>query len=453
MFDVLKIPEDRKAFQEQVSAADKGIHSFLELDATKKECKNPSGPLAFIPFGVKDNIAVEGFHLTCASKILENFVSPYNATAVEKLEAAGGIVVGKTNMDEFGMGSSTDFSAFGGTNNPWNKECVTGGSSGGSAAAVAAGLVPVALGSDTGGSIRQPAAFCGVYGLKPTYGAVSRYGLVAYASSLDVIGVLSKDLDLTEKVFNVIKGQDWHDQTSIAYPSEPAKPVKGRLSFTYLEGDLGLSPEIEKGYKALIKAIKDKGFEIKGVQVPSLEYVIPVYYTIATAEASANLARYNGIRYGHRSKEGETPMDLMEKSRNEGFGDEVKLRILLGTYVLRSGFQDQYYIKAQKIRTKIIDDFKNIFSTSDIFVAPAFPSQAFKHGNAGLTPYQQKVADKFTVTANLTGMPALSIPVGVENGLPVGMQLFANYCSENLLFDAARELADVFPVADAPEAL
>ena len=453
MFDVLKTPEDRKAFAEQVLAADKSIHSFLELDAEKKSCQNPEGPLAYIPCGVKDNIAVKDFHLTCASKILENFVSPYNATAVEKLEAAGAIVVGKTNMDEFGMGSSTDFSAFGGTNNPWNKECVTGGSSGGSAAAVAAGLVPFALGSDTGGSIRQPAAFCGVYGLKPTYGSVSRYGLVAYASSLDVIGVLSKDLELTEKVFKVIRGQDWHDQTSIACPEEPAKPKNGKLSFTYLEGDLGLTPEIEKGYKTLIQAIKDKGFEIKGVQVPSLEYVIPVYYTIATAEASANLARYNGIRYGHRSKEGETPMDLMEKSRNEGFGDEVKLRILLGTYVLRSGFQDQYYIKAQKIRTKVIDDFKNIFSTSDIFVAPAFPSQAFKHGNAGLTAYQQKVADKFTVTANLTGMPALSIPVGVEKGLPVGMQLFANYCSENLLFDAARELSDVFPVADAPEAL
>ena len=453
MFDVLKTPEDRKAFAEQVLAADKSIHSFLELDAEKKSCQNPEGPLAYIPCGVKDNIAVKDFHLTCASKILENFVSPYNATAVEKLEAAGAIVVGKTNMDEFGMGSSTDFSAFGGTNTPWNKECVTGGSSGGSAAAVAAGLVPFALGSDTGGSIRQPAAFCGVYGLKPTYGSVSRYGLVAYASSLDVIGVLSKDLELTEKVFKVIRGQDWHDQTSIACPEEPAKPKNGKLSFTYLEGDLGLTPEIEKGYKTLIQAIKDKGFEIKGVQVPSLEYVIPVYYTIATAEASANLARYNGIRYGHRSKEGETPMDLMEKSRNEGFGDEVKLRILLGTYVLRSGFQDQYYIKAQKIRTKVIDDFKNIFSTSDIFVAPAFPSQAFKHGNAGLTAYQQKVADKFTVTANLTGMPALSIPVGVEKGLPVGMQLFANYCSENLLFDAARELSDVFPVADAPEAL
>ncbi|MBR4376546.1 MAG: Asp-tRNA(Asn)/Glu-tRNA(Gln) amidotransferase subunit GatA, partial [Spirochaetia bacterium] len=294
MFDVLKTPEDRKAFAEQVLAADKSIHSFLEFDAEKKICQNPEGPLANIPCGVKDNIAVKDFHLTCASKILENFVSPYNATAVEKLEAAGAIVVGKTNMDEFGMGSSTDFSAFGGTNNPWNKECVTGGSSGGSAAAVAAGLVPFALGSDTGGSIRQPAAFCGVYGLKPTYGSVSRYGLVAYASSLDVIGVLSKDLDLTEKVFKVIRGQDWHDQTSIAYPSEPAKPKNGKLSFTYLEGDLGLTPEIEKGYKALIQAVKDKGFEIKGVQVPSLEYVIPVYYTIATAEASANLARYNG---------------------------------------------------------------------------------------------------------------------------------------------------------------
>lgn len=440
MSEVIRTPEERKVFAEEVLAKDKEIHSFLEFDAEKKECLNPEGPLAYIPCGVKDNIAVKDFHLTCASRILENFVSPYNATAIDKLEAAGAIVVGKTNMDEFGMGSSTDFSAFGGTNNPWNKEYVTGGSSGGSAAAVAAGLVPFALGSDTGGSIRQPAAFCGVYGLKPTYGSVSRYGLVAYASSLDVIGVLSKDLDLTEKVFKVIRGQDWHDQTSIPYPEEPAKPKNGKLCFTYLEGDLGLTPEIEKGYKALIQKIRDKGFEIKGVQLPSLEYVIPVYYTIATAEASANLARYNGIRYGHRSKDGETPMDLMEKSRNEGFGDEVKLRILLGTYVLRSGFQDQYYIKAQKIRTKIIGDFKQVFSTSDIFVVPAFPSQAFKHGNAGLSAYQQKVADKFTVTANLTGMPALSIPVGFENGLPVGMQLFADYCNENLLFDAAGEV-------------
>ena len=440
-------------YSELVKNADKDIHAFLEFDAERRPCANPDGELAGIPYGVKDNIAVKDFKLTCASRILGNFVSPYNATAIEKLDKAGAVVVGKTNMDEFGMGSSTDNSAFGGTNNPWNKECVTGGSSGGSAAAVAAGMVPFALGSDTGGSVRQPAAFCGVYGLKPTYGAVSRFGLVAYASSLDVIGVLSKDLDLAEKVFNIIKGQDEKDQTSIAYPEVPAKPVNGKLSFTYLEGDLGLTPEIEKGYKACIQAIKDKGFEINGVKVPSLDYVIPVYYIIATAEASANLARFNGIRYGYRSSQGETPLELMQKSRNEGFGDEVKLRILLGTYVLRSGFQDQYYVKAQKIRTKIINDFRNIFSGSDIFVVPAFPSQAFKHGNADLSSYQQKVADKFTVTANLTGLPALSIPVGVENGLPVGMQFFANYCSENLLFEAARALKDVFPVPDAPEAL
>ncbi|MCQ2604029.1 MAG: Asp-tRNA(Asn)/Glu-tRNA(Gln) amidotransferase subunit GatA [Spirochaetia bacterium] len=449
--EILKTEENRKKYADFVSRADKDIHSFLEFDAEKiAPPENTEGCLAGLPFGVKDNIAVKDFKLTCASKILENFVSPYNATAIEKLEKAGCVPVGKTNMDEFGMGSSTDCSAFGGTNNPWNKECVTGGSSGGSAAAVAAGLVPFALGSDTGGSVRQPAAFCGVYGLKPTYGSVSRFGLVAYASSLDVIGVVSRDLDLAEKVFEVIRGEDEKDQTSIPYPEKKAEPVNGKLSFTYLEGDLGLTPEIEKGYRACIQAIRDRGFEIKGVQIPSLEYVIPVYYTIATAEASANLARFNGVRYGYRSKNGETPLELMQKSRNEGFGDEVKLRILLGTYVLRSGFQDQYYGKAQKIRTKIINEFKDIFSYSDIFVVPAFPSQAFRHGNAGLTQYQQKVADKFTVTANLTGLPALSLPVGVDNGLPVGVQFFADYCSENLLFDAARQLADVFPVATPP---
>ena len=450
--ETLKTEENRQKYSRFATEKDKDINSFLEFDAKRKsDTTDGKGELAGMPYGVKDNIAVKDFKLTCASRILENFVSPYNATAVEKLEKAGCVPVGKTNMDEFGMGSSTDCSAFCNTNNPWNKECVPGGSSGGSAAAVAAGLVPFALGSDTGGSVRQPAAFCGVYGLKPTYGSVSRFGLVAYASSLDVIGVLSRDLDLTEKVFNIIKGQDEKDQTSIEYPDTPAKPVNGKLSFTYLGGDLGLTPEIEKGYKALIQAIKDKGFEAKEVEIPSLEYVIPVYYTIATAEASANLARFNGVRYGYRSTKGETPLELMQKSRNEGFGDEVKLRILLGTYVLRSGFQDQYYGKAQKIRTKIINDFKNIFSSSDILVMPAFPSQAFRHGSADLTPYQQKVADKFTVTANLTGLPALSIPVSVEKGLPVGMQLFANYCSENLLFDAARELADVFPVSNPPE--
>lgn len=450
--ETLKTEENRQKYSRFATEKDKDINSFLEFDAMRKsDTTDGKGELAGMPYGVKDNIAVKDFKLTCASRILENFVSPYNATAVEKLEKAGCVPVGKTNMDEFGMGSSTDCSAFCNTNNPWNKECVPGGSSGGSAAAVAAGLIPFALGSDTGGSVRQPAAFCGVYGLKPTYGSVSRFGLVAYASSLDVIGVLSRDLDLTEKVFNIIKGQDEKDQTSIEYPDTPAKPVNGKLSFTYLGGDLGLTPEIEKGYKALIQAIKDKGFEAKEVEIPSLEYVIPVYYTIATAEASANLARFNGVRYGYRSTKGETPLELMQKSRNEGFGDEVKLRILLGTYVLRSGFQDQYYGKAQKIRTKIINDFKNIFSSSDILVMPAFPSQAFRHGSADLTPYQQKVADKFTVTANLTGLPALSIPVSVEKGLPVGMQLFANYCSENLLFDAARELADVFPVSNPPE--
>lgn len=449
--EILKSEKNKKKYISYVKEREKEIHSFLEFDANRKKCSfDPDSPLAGLPCGIKDNIAVKDFGLSCASKILEGFVSPYTASAVKKLEKAGCVVVGKTNMDEFGMGSSTDCSAFGKTGNPWNVEYVPGGSSGGSAAAVSAGLVPFALGSDTGGSIRQPAAFCGIYGLKPTYGSVSRFGLVAYASSLDVIGVLSRDLDLAEKVFEVIRGEDEKDQTSIPYPDEPAVPVKGKLAFTSLKGDLGLTPEIERGYRNCIDVLRGKGFEVKEVEILSLEYVVPVYYTIATAEASANLARFNGIRYGYRSAEGKTPLDLMQRSRNEGFGDEVKLRILLGTYVLRSGFQDQYYGKAQKIRTKIIGDFKNIFASSDIFIVPAFPSQAFRHGNAGLTPYQQKVADKFTATANLTGLPALSFPAGVDNGLPVGLQFFADYCSENLLFEAARLLADVFPVCDPP---
>lgn len=444
--EILKKTEKRKKYESYVRQWEEKIHSLLEFnpDRVNENSRDPGGYFDGMPYAVKDNIAVRDYRLTCGSKILENFIAPYNATAVEKLEDAGAVPVGKCNMDEFGMGSSTDNSALAVTSNPWDTERVAGGSSGGAAAAVAAGLVPFALGSDTGGSVRQPAAFCGVYGLKPTYGAVSRYGLVAYASSLDVIGVLSRDITLLENVFNSIRGRDDNDQTSIDYA--PAREAREKPVFGYLGGDLGLSPQISEAYSDCIKMLSGKGYEVREISIPALEYVIPAYYTIATAEASANLARYNGVRYGYRSKGAETPLDLMKKTRHEGFGDEVKLRILLGTYVLRSGFQDRYYIRAQKIRTKIINDLNSLFASTDLILLPAFPTAAFRHGSADLTQYQQKVADKFTATANLAGIPALSFPAGIYDRLPAGLQLFAPHCAEEQLFRAARIIAEEIPV-------
>ena len=449
--NILKNSEDKKKYIEYVKNWEEKIHSLLEFNAERAipEKADNKSPLLGIPYVVKDNIAVKDYKLTCGSKILENFISPYNATVIEKLNIAGAVPIGKSNMDEFGMGSSTDNSALAVTNNPWDCGRVVGGSSGGSAASVAAGLVPFALGSDTGGSVRQPASFCGVYGLKPTYGSVSRYGLVAYASSLDVIGVFSKDLNMTETIFDLIKGKDEHDQTTIDYPIED-KQIPKKIVFGYLGGDLGLSGPVKQAYKNSIDIFKSKGYEVKEISIPALEYVIPAYYTIATAEASANLARYNGVRYGYRSKETESPLALMKKTRHEGFGDEVKLRILLGTYVLRSGFQDRYYIKAQKIRTKIINDFNIIFKDIDLLIMPAFPTAAFRHGNAELTQYQQKVADKFTATANLAGIPALSFPAGIYDNLPVGLQFFGPHCSEKLLFHAAGIIAKEIPVPKVP---
>ncbi|MCL2792597.1 MAG: Asp-tRNA(Asn)/Glu-tRNA(Gln) amidotransferase subunit GatA [Spirochaetaceae bacterium] len=448
--NVLKNTEYKKKYVEYVKNWEEKIHSLLVFDPDRPTPGKAEGgsALSNIPYVVKDNIAVKDFRFTCGSKILENFVSLYDAAVIEKLNTLGAVPIGKSNMDEFGMGSSTDNSALAITNNPWDLERVAGGSSGGSAAAVAAGITPFALGTDTGGSIRQPASFCGVYGLKPTYGSVSRYGAVAYASSLDVIGVLARDISMTETVFDLIKGKDEQDQTTTEYIEDKRnlqKPV-----FGYLVGDLGLSDSVAKAYKNCIDILKSKGYEVKEIAIPSLEYVIPAYYTISTAEASANLAKFNGIRYGYRSKGTESPLALMKKSRSEGFGEEVKLRILLGTYVLRSGFQDKYYIKAQKIRTKIINDFNNIFGNIDLVVAPAFPTAAFRHGNADLSPYQQRLADKFSAIANLAGIPALSFPAGVYDNLPVGLQFFAPHYSEKLLFNAAKIIAEEIPVPKVP---
>ena len=406
-----------------------------------------SGALAGLPFGVKDNIAVEGFPLTCGSKMLADLVSPYDATVVARLKTAGAVVIGKTNLDEFGMGSSTDNSALGRTNNPWDVTRVAGGSSGGSAAAVAASLVSFALGTDTGGSVRQPAAFCGVYGFKPTYGVLSRYGLTAYASSLETPGILSRDLDLVRAVFDAAVGRDVHDQTSLDPQPGAARPVK---SVAVLSDLADLDPGVKAVYEQTLEHLKALGYELVPVTLSTLEYAVPAYYTIATAEASANLARFNGIRYGHRPVYSENPEQLVRQSRTAGFGDEVKTRIMLGTYVLRSGFQDQYYTKAQKVRTLIRNELNKVFERADLLLSPTFPVPAFAHGDKTMTEFQQKLADKFTVTANLAGLPALSFPAGLAGGLPVGMQFTAPAFGEERLFEAAAAFATRVPVPTCP---
>lgn len=458
------------AYEKAVRARDAQIGAFLEFDPKRylgdsrleSRVQDQHAVLAGLPFGVKDNIAVDRFRLSCGSRILEKFTSPYSATAVQRLVQAGAVPVGKTNLDEFGMGSSTDNSALGSTTNPWNADYVVGGSSGGSAAAVAAGLVPFALGSDTGGSVRQPASFCGVYGLKPTYGTVSRFGLVAYASSLDVVGALSSDIDVLQAVYEVMSGADAFDQTSMdpeplgrSNADASAAAVLGYRGKTPCLGvlkpdQLELTAEVSESYQTCLEGFRSLGYEIKEVSLSMLEYVAPVYYTIATAEASANLARYNGVRYGLRPDFAENPDELVRLSRDEGFGPEVKLRILLGTYVLRSGFQDQYYLRAQKIRTAIRRDFEACFGEVDMILTPTFPRQAFRHGGEDMSPFEQKQADKFTASANLAGVPALSFPAGVRQGLPVGMQLVAPAFGEARVLAAARDYATLYQPEFAP---
>lgn len=439
-------PQKKSSLISLINQKDKAIGSFIEFRG--EFTSSAKGALAGVPFAVKDNIMAEGFGCTCGSKLLDGFLSPYNATAVRKLLDAGAAVIGKTNLDEFGMGSSTDNSGIKTTENPWKKGFVPGGSSGGSAAAVAAGFVPFALGSDTGGSVRQPASFCGVYGFKPTYGAVSRYGLVAYASSLECIGFVAESAAMCRDVFSIIKGADPNDQTSGEAPAGPdQKEVK---TIAVLAGDLALDPAVQKAYETSAERLEKLGYKTVKIEIPMLEYVIPAYYTIATAEASANLARFDGVRYGQRVKKSGNPIELMQKTRDTGFGDEVKLRILLGTYVLRSGFQDQYYHRAQKIRTAIRNSLNKVFEKADALLSPVFPVPAFPHGESAMDRFQQKVADKFTATANLAGTPALSFPVDVADGLPVGMQLMAPVFCENRLFSLTEALEKEWPAPQCP---
>ncbi len=388
------------------------------------------GSLDGIPIGLKDVISVKDRPLTCSSKMLEDFVSPYDATTTSKLKDAGAVLFGRLNMDEFAMGSSTENSAFKTTFNPWDLERVAGGSSGGSAAAVSAGSVPLSLGSDTGGSIRQPASFCGVVGMKPTYGRVSRFGLVAYASSLDQIGPFGRSVKDVASVLQAIAGHDPKDSTSIeqdapdysAHLGSSKGPWKLGVPKEYF-GE-GLDPEVKESVQKAIDWYADQGCEIQEVSMPNMNLAVATYYIIATAEASSNLARFDGVRYTHRSKDVENAIDLYFKSRAEGFGDEVKLRIILGTYVLSSGYYDAYYLRAQKVRTLIRQDFMNAYEQVDALLTPTSPFVSFKAGEKNEDPLAMYLSDIYTISANLAGIPGLSLPCGLNSeGLPIGLQI------------------------------
>ncbi len=405
------------------------------------------GELAGVPVAIKDNMCTAFGTTTCASKILENFRSPYNATVVEKLLSADAVIVGKTNMDEFAMGSSTENSGLKQTVNPWDTKRVPGGSSGGSTAAVAAGLCHAALGSDTGGSIRQPASFCGVVGLKPTYGRVSRYGLVAYGSSLDQIGPITRTVDDCALMMNVIAGHDEKDSTSVSESIVPACNYLEKLEESISRLKIGIVPglnagsdsEVQKAISKAIEVYRKLGAEIIEVEMPHFDYAIAAYYVIATAEASSNLARYDGVHYGHRTKNPKDYIEVYTKSRAEGFGKEVKRRIMLGTYALSSGYYDAYYLKALKVRNLIRGDFTKAFERCEAILMPVSPTTAFKIGEKVDDPLKMYLSDIYTIAANLAGVPGISIPCGFdENNLPVGLQILSPAFSEDRLLRIAR---------------
>lgn len=400
-----------------------------------------------VPIAIKDNIATLTLPTTCGSRILEGYVSPYEATVVRKLREAGAVTVGKTNMDEFGMGSSTEHSAYGPTRNPRAPDRVPGGSSGGSAAAVAAGVVPIALGSETGGSVRQPAAFCGVVGIKPTYGRVSRFGLVAFASSLDQVGVFGATVDDAARALQAIAGHDWQDSTSVDLPvpdyplarrADLAGVVIGRPKEYF---PTALDPRVKARCDAAFAHFEALGARIRDVSLPHTELAIPAYYIIAPAEASSNLARFDGVRYGLRV-EGNGLQGMYESTRSRGFGAEVTRRIMLGTYVLSAGYYDAYYRKAQQVRTLVADDFSRVFASGvDVLFTPTAPTTAFPIGSIS-DPFEMYMSDVFTVTANLAGVPAMSQPIGLVDGLPVGGQLIAGHFDEETMLAVAYALED-----------
>jgi len=399
--------------------------------------------LTGIPLAVKDNMCTKGILTTCSSKILSNYIPPYDATIVTKLKEAGAVILGKTNMDEFAMGSSTENSAFHKTKNPCDIKTVPGGSSGGSAAAVSAGEAILATGSDTGGSIRQPASFCGVVGLKPTYGRVSRFGLVAFASSLDQIGPLTKNVADSAICMNVLAGYDPKDSTSVNLPVPDYRKAlvndvkKVRIGvIKELMGE-GINPEIKDSVKAALKLLSNLGAEIVEVSLPSFEYAVSTYYLIAPAEASSNLGRYDGVKFGHRNKEAKDLISMYSKTRAEGFGPEVKRRIMLGTYALSAGYYDAYYLKALKLRTLITQDFEKAFAKCDVLASPTSPTVAFNLGEKSSDPLSMYLSDIATIPVNLAGLPAISLPCGDKNGLPIGLQIIGKAFAEEIIFRVA----------------
>ena len=436
---------------------EKALAKAKHLDQELSESQELS-PLFGVTIAVKDNICTEGLRTTCGSKILENFIPPYSATVIERLNNAGAIIVGKTNCDEFAMGSSNENSAYGPVHNPWDLSCVPGGSSGGSAAATAANLCLAALGSDTGGSVREPASFCGIFGLKPTYGRVSRYGLVAFGSSLDQIGQFGKTTADVARLLQVVSGHDHHDATSSNNPPQNylaslTADIKGlRVGIPKEAFGSGLNPDVRTAVETAIKNFQDLGATTVEVTLPHSEYAVADYYIIATAEASANLARFDGVRYGLRADKAKTLADMYRQTRDLGFGAEVKRRIMLGTYVLSSGYYDAYYLKAQKVRTLIERDFRNAFSYCDIMLMPTAPVPAFKLGEKTSDPLEMYLADIYTVTLNLAGVPGISIPCGFSStGLPIGCQLVAPHFEELRLLQAANAYEQAYPNNKQPE--
>ena len=451
--------EAMKAVLDRIDASEESIHAYVTIDreaalakaeAVQKqiEAGELTGPLAGVPVAIKDNMCTEGVLTTCSSRILGNFIPTFTAEAVKNLEKAGAVMIGKTNMDEFAMGSTTETSAYGVTRNPWNTEHVPGGSSGGSAAAVAAEECFFALGSDTGGSIRQPASFCGVVGLKPTYGTVSRYGLIAYGSSLDQIGPLTKDVTDCATVMEAIASHDTKDSTSIDRAAigkdtdftsaliEDVKGMKIGIPRDYF-GD-GLDSEVKEAVLAAARALEAKGAIVEEFDLSLVEYAIPTYYTIAAAEASSNLERFDGIKYGYRTSEYEGLHNMYKKTRSEGFGPEVKRRIMLGSFVLSSGYYDAYYLKALRVKAMIRKAFDDAFSKYDLILGPVAPTTAPKLGESLSDPLKMYLGDIYTISVNLAGLPGISVPCGVDSqGLPIGMQLLADSFEEKKLIQAA----------------
>jgi aspartyl-tRNA(Asn)/glutamyl-tRNA(Gln) amidotransferase subunit A len=456
--------ETTQACLDQIARVDGKIHAFISYDAADALAQadaadqllaqgaGPNHPLLGVPVAVKDVLAVKNQPLNCGSKILGNFISPYDATAVEKLKAAGAIVFGRLNMDEFAMGSSTENSAFGVTRNPWDTTRIPGGSSGGSAAAVAADECLASLGTDTGGSIRQPAALCGCVGLKPTYGRVSRYGLVAFASSLDQIGPFAKNIRDAATLLGVLSGHDPRDSTSVPqpvpdYPGALTGNIRGLklgLPKEYMIG--GLDPEVKAAVAAAVEKFAELGAEIVEISLPHTDYAVGVYYIIATAEASANLARFDGVRYGARV-DGADPIEMYARTRGAGFGAEVKRRIILGTYVLSSGYYDAYYLRAQKVRTLIRNDFLKAFETVDAIVTPTSPTAAFKIGEKSDDPLQMYLSDIFTISCNLAGICGVSLPCGFTRSprLPIGLQLLGQPFGEATMLRLAHAYEQATP--------